>query len=171
MSYLFAFSYCSSWGSQGKNTEGVCHSLLQWTTFCQTPPPWPCHLGWPHTAWLSFIELHMTVVLWSDWLIVCDCSFRMSTLWSPLAVPTRLFGFFLRWTWGLSLQLLQQSAAAAPYLRSGVPLLGHHPTLRGWVAPLGHACAPSQPLCSCSLAAALQKIFTTQIITIVWSLT
>ena len=28
----FAFSYCS-WGSQGKNTEVVCHSLLQWTTF------------------------------------------------------------------------------------------------------------------------------------------
>ena len=33
VSYLFAFSYCS-WGSQGKNTEVVCHSLLQWTTFC-----------------------------------------------------------------------------------------------------------------------------------------
>ena len=31
-SYHFAFSYCS-WGSQGKNTEVVCHSLLQWTTF------------------------------------------------------------------------------------------------------------------------------------------
>ena len=33
MPYLFAFSYCS-WGSQGKNTEVVCHFLLQWTTFC-----------------------------------------------------------------------------------------------------------------------------------------
>ena len=32
--YLFAFS-CCLWGSQGKNTEVVCHSLLQWTTFCQ----------------------------------------------------------------------------------------------------------------------------------------
>ena len=32
VSYHFAFSYCS-WGSQG-NTEVVCHSLLQWTTFC-----------------------------------------------------------------------------------------------------------------------------------------
>ena len=31
MSYLSAFSYCS-WGSQGKNTKVVCHSLLQWTT-------------------------------------------------------------------------------------------------------------------------------------------
>ena len=58
---IFAFSYCS-WGSQGKNTEVVCHSLLQWTTFCQANPPWPAHLGWPHTAWLSFIELDKAVV-------------------------------------------------------------------------------------------------------------
>ena len=57
-----AFSSCS-WGSQGKNTEGVCHSLLQWTTFCQTSPPWPVRLGWPHMAWLSFIELNKAVVL------------------------------------------------------------------------------------------------------------
>ena len=35
VSYHFAFSHCS-WGSQGKNTEVVFHSLLQWTTFCQT---------------------------------------------------------------------------------------------------------------------------------------
>ena len=61
VSYNFAFSYCS-WGSQGKNTEVVCHSLLQWTTFCQTSPPWPGHLGWPHTAWLSFSELDKAVV-------------------------------------------------------------------------------------------------------------
>ena len=54
VSYHFAFSYCL-WGSQGKNTEVVCHSLLQWTTFCQTSPPWPTRLGWPHRAWLTFI--------------------------------------------------------------------------------------------------------------------
>ena len=30
VSYHFAFSHCS-WGSQGKNAEVVCHSLLQWT--------------------------------------------------------------------------------------------------------------------------------------------
>ena len=47
VSYHFAFSYCS-WGSQGKNTEVACHSLLQWTTFCQTSPPWPAPLGLPH---------------------------------------------------------------------------------------------------------------------------
>ena len=58
---LLCLSNLSSWGSQGKNTEVVCHSLLQWTTFCQTSPPWPAHLGWPHRAWLSFIELDKAV--------------------------------------------------------------------------------------------------------------
>ena len=38
VSYHFAFSYCSC-GSQGKNTLVACHSLLQWTTFCQASPP------------------------------------------------------------------------------------------------------------------------------------
>ena len=61
VSYLFAFSYCS-WGSQGKNTEVVCHSLLQWTTFCQHSPPGPVCLRWPYIAWLSFIELDKAVV-------------------------------------------------------------------------------------------------------------
>ena len=57
----FSFSYCT-WGSQGKNTEVVCQLLLQWTSFCQASPPWPAYLGWPHTAWLSFIELDKAVV-------------------------------------------------------------------------------------------------------------
>ena len=43
---VFAFSYCS-WGSQSKNNEMVCHSFLQWTTFCQNSPPWPIPLGGP----------------------------------------------------------------------------------------------------------------------------
>ena len=51
VSYLFAFSFFS-WGSQGKNTEVVCYSILQWTTFCQNSSPWPVRLGWPYTAWL-----------------------------------------------------------------------------------------------------------------------
>ena len=35
-------------GSQGKNTEVVCHSLLQWTTFCPNSLPWPIRLwGFP----------------------------------------------------------------------------------------------------------------------------
>ena len=49
-------------GFSSKTTEVVCHSLLQWTTFCQNPPPWPVHLGGPNTAWLNFIELDKTVV-------------------------------------------------------------------------------------------------------------
>ena len=77
VSYLFASSYCS-WGSQGKNTEVVCHSLLQWTTFCQTSPPCPIRLGWPYLAWHSFIEVDKAVVhvirlvsfLWL-WFSVC----------------------------------------------------------------------------------------------------
>ena len=97
VSYHFAFSYCSL-GSQGKNTEVVCQSLLQWTTLCQTSPPWPVRLGWPHTAWLSFPELDKAVVLWSDWLVFCDYGFSVSALWCPLATPTILLGFFLPWT-------------------------------------------------------------------------
>ena len=46
VSYLFAFSHCS-WGSQGRNTKVICHSLLQWTRFCQNCPRWPVCLGWP----------------------------------------------------------------------------------------------------------------------------
>ena len=53
--------YIHSWGSQGKKTDVVCHSLLQWTTFCQISPPWPAQLEWPHTTWLSWIELDKTV--------------------------------------------------------------------------------------------------------------
>src|SRR5574340_709445 len=48
----FFFSYCC-WGSQGRNTEVVFHSFLQWTTFCQNSPPCPVRLGWPCTTWLK----------------------------------------------------------------------------------------------------------------------
>ena len=125
-SYHFAFSYFS-WGSQGKNTEVVCHSLLQWTTFCQTSPPWPHHLGWPHMAWLSFIELDKAVVLWSDWLVFCDYGFSASALWCPLSVPMILLGFLLPWTWGISSWLFPQSAATAPDFGHGVAPLSHCP--------------------------------------------
>ena len=54
---------------------------IQWTTFCQTSPPWPDRLGWFHTAWLSFTELNKTVVLWPDWLVFWDFGFSVSALW------------------------------------------------------------------------------------------
>ena len=74
VSYLFVFS-CYSWGSRGKNTEVACHSLLQWTMFCQNSPTRPIHLGWPYMAWL-IVSLSLTR-LWSmcsDWLVFCDFS-------------------------------------------------------------------------------------------------
>ena len=37
-SFFFTFTNCSH-GFQGKITEAVCHSLLQWATFCQNSPP------------------------------------------------------------------------------------------------------------------------------------
>ena len=54
--FLHTHSYRSIFmGSQGNNTEVVCHSLLHWTTFCHVlSPPWPVHLGWPLMAWLSW---------------------------------------------------------------------------------------------------------------------
>ena len=75
VSCLFAFS-CYSWGPQGNNTEVVCHSLLQWTTFCQNSSPQPIWFGWPYLAWL-IVSLSQTR-LWSMrsvWLVFCDCSF------------------------------------------------------------------------------------------------
>ena len=89
-------SYCS-WGSQDKNTEAVCHSLLQWTTFCQTSPPWPARLGWPHRAWLSFIELDKVVVCMIRLAGFLCCGFSVSALWCPLSAPTILLGFLLPW--------------------------------------------------------------------------
>ena len=68
VSYLFAFSYCS-WGSHSKNTEVVCHSLLQRTMFCQNSSLWPVHHRWPHTPWLissmSYTSPFTTTRLWS----------------------------------------------------------------------------------------------------------
>ena len=72
-------------------------------------------------TWLSFIELDKAVVLvirlasflWFWFQCVCPLM--------PLATPTVLLGFLLPWTWGISSWLLQQSAAAAPYLGGGRP--------------------------------------------------
>ena len=94
-------------GFQDKNAEVGCHSLLQWTTLCQTSPPWPDCLGWLHMAWLSITELDKTVALWSDCLVFCDYGFSVSALWCPLATPTILLGFLLPWMWGISSQLIK----------------------------------------------------------------
>ena len=45
--------------------------------FCQNSPPWPVHLGWPYTAWLT-VSLSWTRLwsMWSVWLVFCDCGFH-----------------------------------------------------------------------------------------------
>ena len=71
VSYHFAFS-CCSWGSLGKNNEVVCHSLLQWNTFCQTSPPCPPGLGGTTgMAWFHWVRqgcgpsvIRLTIFLW-----------------------------------------------------------------------------------------------------------
>ena len=108
--------------SQGKNTEVVCHSLLQWTTFCPNSPPWPVCLGWPYTAWLSFIELDKVVVhvirlasfLWLWFQSVCPllpslspyCLIGVSLTWDVgylfMAAPAKSSRCSLPWTWGVS---------------------------------------------------------------------
>jgi len=94
--HTLAWQYCS-WGSQGKNTEVVCHSLLQWTTFCQNSPPWPVHLGWPYMAWLivSFLDkavvhvIRLVSFLWLCFHSVCPLMekgkrFREASWWEGL---------------------------------------------------------------------------------------
>ena len=110
------------------------------------------HLGWPHTSWLSFIELDKTVVLWSDWLVFCDYGFSVPALWCPLATPTVLSGFLLPWTWGISSRLLQQSAAAAPYLGGGVSSHGRLSWPWMWSNSSWPSCTPQQLLLGTGVA-------------------
>ena len=99
------------------------------------------HLGWPHMAWLNFIELDKAVVLWSDWLVFCDYDFSVSALWCPLTTSTLLPGFVLPWTWGISSWLLQRRTAAAPYLGWGVSPHRHPSWPWTWSSA-------SQPFCN-----------------------
>ena len=96
-------------------------------------------------VWLSFIELDKAVFLvWLDWLVFCEYGFSVSALWCPLATPTVLLGFLLPWEWGISSQLLQQSAATAPYLDEGYLLTATLPDFQHRIASLGLP-APAQP--------------------------
>ena len=69
-------------GFSSKNTEVICHSLLQWATFCQKVPSWPVCLGWPGMAWLiSSLSYTRLWPMWSLWLTFCDCDFWFWRLW------------------------------------------------------------------------------------------
>ena len=86
VSYHCAFSYCS-WGSQGKNTDVVCYSLLQWTTFCQTSPPWPACLG-QGSPYVTYFFLDSKVVVFFVFILfwvssasrMCNSFFSSSNL-------------------------------------------------------------------------------------------
>ena len=101
------------------------HSLLWWTIVSQTSPPWPIHLGWPHMAWLSFIELDKAVVPMIRLTSFLWLWFHVSALWCPLATPTVLLGFL--------------------FFGHGYLLTATPPGLERGVAPLGPP-APVQPL-------------------------
>ena len=75
-----------------KNNEVICYSLLQWTTFSQTSPPLPTRLGWPHTAWINFIELGKAVfpvISWSSFL----------WFWFQCVCPLMFFQHTYHFTW------------------------------------------------------------------------
>ena len=76
------------------------------------PPILGCPAG---MAWFHSVRQGCGLV-WLDWLVFCEYGFSVSALWCPLTAPTILLGFLLPWVWGISSRLLQQSAAAAPYL-------------------------------------------------------
>ena len=63
--HIFLLFHIVSQSSRSKNTGVVCHSLLQWTTFCQNSPLCPICRGGPCTAWL-IASLNYTR-LWSTW--------------------------------------------------------------------------------------------------------
>ena len=102
----------------------------------QASPPWPSRLGWPHMAWLSFIELDKAVVsvirltsfLWLWFQCVCPLMLSCNTYCLTCVSLTLDKGYLL--------------TATPPDLGCGVASLGPpapvQPLLLGCgVAPLG----------------------------------
>ena len=87
---------------------------------------WPAHLGWPHTAWLSFIELDKAVIhvirltsfLWLWFQCICPLMPSRNTYHLTWVCPTFKEGYLL--------------TAAPPDLEHGVATLGCHPWPRTW---------------------------------------
>ena len=79
----WVFSYFS-WGSRGKNTEVVCHSLLQWTTFCQNFTKGPSTQNYYFSSshvWMWELDYKDSWApkTWCFWTVVLE-----KTLESPL---------------------------------------------------------------------------------------
>ena len=133
------------WDSPGKITGVGCHFLLQCTTFCHTFPPWPPHLGWPHRAWLSFIELDKAVVR-----MIRLTSFLW--LWCQYVCPLIPFCNTYHLTWvsfylghGVSLHGCSRKVQLLLTLDEGYLLTATPSDLGRGVAPLGPP-ASRQPL-------------------------
>ena len=101
-------------------------------------------LGWPHMAWLSFIELDKAVVHVITLVSFLRLRFSLSALWCPLLVPTVLLGFLLPWTWSICSRLIQQSAS----------YLGHEVSPHGPATDLdmGYLLTASLPDLQCGIA-------------------
>ena len=112
--------------------------ILKWfaipfSSGCQTSPPWPTRLGWPHVAWLSFtVSFTVRQLDKLDKAVVHVIRLAgFLWLWFQSVCPLFLYSvycltcFLLPWTWGISSRLLQQSVAAAPDLGHGVSHLSH----------------------------------------------
>ena len=100
-------------------------------------------------AWLSFIELDKTVVLWSSWLVFCDYGFSVSALWCPLATPTVLLGFLLPWTLGEAGQRLTEFCQENALVIANTLLQQHRRRLYTWTSPDGqHRNQTDYILCS-----------------------
>ena len=95
----------------------------------------PARLGWPHRAWLSFIELDKAVVLvWLDWLVFCEYGFSVSALLQHL--PSYLGFSYL----GHGVSLHSCSSKAQPLfltLDEGYLLTAAISDLQPGTAPLG----------------------------------
>ena len=135
VSYLFAFS-CCSWGFQGKNNGMVCHSLLQWTTFCQALSG-TCSSA-AQCSWMP---------CWAPWL---------SHWWSSLSIWT----FTVHWV-SVNVQPGIKAKALLEWLGRGsgegwswcwrTPRMGGHPGLitaadRPGTPPLPRSLRANQPL-------------------------
>ena len=118
----FAFS-CCSWGSQGKNTEVVCHSLLQWPHSVRPLHHDPSIFGGP--TWHGLVSLRDQAVvhvirlascLWLWFQSVCPLMPSLSAYrltWFSLtldvgsvstAAPAKCSRCSLPWIWGSSSQ-------------------------------------------------------------------
>ena len=96
----------------------------------------PSILGGPTQHGLVSLSQTRLWSVWSDWLVFCESGFSVSALWCPVTTPTVLLWFLLPWPWGIFLQLLQQSTAAAPYLGRGRPSWPWTWNSSSWLPPL-----------------------------------